>query len=276
MALPMLGGEGGPWQKPTVEARNKDGRHPPVLVLPTRRWGGDFSRQSQTSTGPQRATRETFPICGGKSSRSEGNCVHRTLTGYARSASSTGPRFIKPRFGIEGDPNKAPTASRSISRGTCSAPDRAGYGYGARTARSWGALFSRSCRRTWRGARTAACSSPRRARAFTGCRRRRAGHCSAREELPLEQEENEMTEKTILKTLLPLLPPVTNLNLIVGGCAVAESIRVEYQRNRSDGTGRIHARRRYRLHHLEPSGEAERDLGRSRGRVLRCAYRLND
>src|SRR5262245_9437943 len=169
-----------------------------------------------------------------------------------------------------------PTASRSLSRGTCSAPDRAGYGYAARTARSWGALFSRSCRRTWRGARTAACSSPRRARAFTGCRRRRAGHCSAREELPLEQEENEMTEKTILKTLLPLLPPVTNLNLIVGGCAVAESIRVEYQRNRSDGTGRIHARRRYRLHHLEPSGEAERDLGRSRGRVLRCAYRLND
>src|SRR5262245_34298279 len=78
MALPMLGGEGGPWQKPTVEARNKDGRHPPVLVLPTRRWGGDFSRQSQTSTGPQRATRETFPICRGKSSRSEGNCVHRT------------------------------------------------------------------------------------------------------------------------------------------------------------------------------------------------------
>src|SRR5262245_7336718 len=57
-------------------------------------------------------------------------------------------------------------------------------------------------------------SSPRRTRAFTGCRRRRAGHCSAREELPLEQEENEMTEKTILKTLLPLLPPVTNLNLM--------------------------------------------------------------
>ena len=75
-------------------------------------------------------------------------------------------------------PQGGPRGQRVLHRA------RAASGCAARTARCWGASSCPSCPRTWRGARTAASSSSRRAPACTGCRRRRAGPWQAAEKGP--------------------------------------------------------------------------------------------